>query len=132
MNSMLPTPRRRNSDDNLIPLINIVFLLLIFFMIAGQVRNALPDLELPRSESGVDFEQRELRVAIDRNNQLLVNGEVIAQEQLAARVADASVTVTVLAHRDLRAEQLDQTLDILRQAGVVKFSLLAEFPETAP
>ena len=30
-------PRKDNSDDQLIPLINIVFLMLIFFMVAGQI-----------------------------------------------------------------------------------------------
>ena len=30
-------PRKDNTDDQLIPLINIVFLMLIFFMVAGQI-----------------------------------------------------------------------------------------------
>ena len=39
-----------NSDDNLIPLINIVFLLLIFFMVAGQMQKPLAtDITLPVS-----------------------------------------------------------------------------------
>ena len=41
----------RSSDDGLIPMINIVFLLLIFFMIAGQIAQQEPNLQLPISQS---------------------------------------------------------------------------------
>jgi len=31
-----PVERLRNNDDGLIPMINVVFLLLVFFMVAGR------------------------------------------------------------------------------------------------
>jgi biopolymer transport protein ExbD len=32
--------KKNDSDDNLIPLINVVFLMLIFFMVAGQIQKS--------------------------------------------------------------------------------------------
>ena len=52
MNPLLTPRRRAASDDNLIPLINIVFLLLIFFMVAGQMQRPMAaDIRLPDIDS---------------------------------------------------------------------------------
>ncbi len=52
MNPLLTPRRRPASDDNLIPLINIVFLLLIFFMVAGQMQRPMAaDIRLPDIDS---------------------------------------------------------------------------------
>jgi biopolymer transport protein ExbD len=46
--SVLPKQRNSSSDDNMIPLINIVFLLLIFFMVAGHIqKRPNASIELP-------------------------------------------------------------------------------------
>ena len=45
-------PRPRSDDERILPLINVVFLLLIFFMLAGQLSAIDPiEIEPPRSVS---------------------------------------------------------------------------------
>ena len=44
--------RREYDDDGLLPLVNIIFLLLIFFMIAGVIEKRIvkDDIDLPAAE----------------------------------------------------------------------------------
>lgn len=130
-NSLMPARLRANGDDNLIPLINIVFLLLIFFMIAGQVRPALPDLSLPQHRGDGEYTQQDWQLVVDRDNQLYLNGDMISLSQLQAALAEPVPAITLLADSELRAGQLDQTLDILRAARVARFSLLTESREAS-
>ena len=45
-------PRPRNEDERILPLINVVFLLLIFFMLAGRLSASDPfQVEPPRSSA---------------------------------------------------------------------------------
>ena len=54
---MIPAPPPRKRRDSTIPLINVVFLMLVFFLIAGTVAAPLdPDLELVQTS---DLEGRE-------------------------------------------------------------------------
>lgn len=39
--------KRVSSDDNMVPLINVVFLMLVFFMVAGQIKKADPLAVVP-------------------------------------------------------------------------------------
>ena len=46
-----PSRPKRQLDDSMVPAINIVFLLLIFFMIAGHIEARNADLQIPASSS---------------------------------------------------------------------------------
>ncbi|MCG8693196.1 MAG: biopolymer transporter ExbD, partial [Minwuiales bacterium] len=54
---------RRSDDDRILPLINVVFLLLIFFMLAGRLSAGDPfRVDPPASVSADPAEQRDLVV----------------------------------------------------------------------
>ena len=67
----------------MIPLINIVFLLLIFFMVAGQIK-AQPDqaITLPSTAQLEMAQAQTLRLEMFADGQLSFNGETILIEQL--------------------------------------------------
>ena len=95
---LLPARRSVNNDQSLIPLINIVFLLLIFFMITGQIsafdpRDTLP----PVSKSQRAIDQAVVNLVIDQQNQLLWDGEAISQQVLKARIEhfEGEINLTV-------------------------------------
>ena len=61
---------REYDDDGLLPLVNIIFLLLIFFMIAGVIEKKIvrDNLELPSAELS-RFENKEVtKIYIDKDN----------------------------------------------------------------
>lgn len=68
-------------EDSLLPLINLVFLLLMFFIVAGQLTDTpLPELpEMVSSEAG---EQPEADLVVKNNGQFLVANESVTMEQL--------------------------------------------------
>ena len=60
---------REYGDDGLLPLVNIIFLLLIFFMIVGVIEKSIvkDDLSLPKVELD-KFNNDEFNKSVDKNN----------------------------------------------------------------
>ena len=52
-------------DASMIPAINIVFLLLVFFMVAGQISASNPDVKVPLSQSETPVSDAETLIEID-------------------------------------------------------------------
>jgi biopolymer transport protein ExbD len=148
-------PRRpRDLEDALIPLINVVFLMLIFFMLAGQIH--APDalhVDPPVSEQGQSEIPGAIQVLLDANGRAALDGEVLTDEALAARIeqrldawrtrsshatagltgaaersetADDLPAVTVKADAAVRHLRLRKLLDQLRAAGVERVRLLSQ------
>lgn len=123
-----PTPRSEG-EENLIPLINVVFLLLIFFMLAGRLTppEALP-VTPPESRSPQPAETGGLTVLIDAQGQVALDGEPVPVAELPARLArrlaEGRLAVQVKADAGLEARRLVQLLDGLRKAGVEELDLL--------
>lgn len=78
-------PRQRQEPDvNLTPLIDVVFLLLIFFMVSTTfLKEADFKIDLPESsqEPGA-VEQRRLEVVVDARGRYFVNGQALADSRL--------------------------------------------------
>lgn len=132
MNNPLIPPRQAASlDDRLIPLINIVFLLLIFFLIAGQVtqqQNA--EIQPPISNAEPSMRNPEWLLEMDAAKQLRLNGESTALETLAQRLslADAERPLSIKLDRALRAGDMDEVLHVVRTSGAAKVMLLTTSP----
>jgi biopolymer transport protein ExbD len=121
---MVRRPRRSaDSEDRILPLINVVFLLLVFFMVGGRL--APPDpfaLVPPRSEA----EARPAKgvvVVLAADGRLAVNGASVEPPGLteAVRAARAATPVLVVSLRvDAAASggRLVAVLAALRSAGV--------------
>lgn len=71
--------RRRQAENiNLTPLIDVVFLLLIFFMVSTTfVRESNIALELPRADSGTPPQHAALEIRVARDGSFAVNGRVL-------------------------------------------------------
>ncbi len=124
-----PLPkRRRDSDDNVLPLINIVFLLLIFFMVAGALHARPPfDATPPGTEHADDSQPGNAILAVSADGDLALGGkpiEAAALPDALARRDSEDEPLQVQAHRDLRATTLQDLLSDLRRAGVAEVHLL--------
>ncbi|RKT47150.1 ExbD/TolR family protein [Thiocapsa rosea] len=118
-----------DSEANLIPLINIVFLLLIFFMLAGRLAPTESIvLEPPRSVSPQSARATPLVILIDRTGQIRFNGEMVDDTTLAERVAEIVADVPphlqIKADATLEALRLVDLLEHLRAAGAEDIDLL--------
>jgi len=130
-----PAPRRRD-EDGVLPLINIVFLLLIFFMLAGRL--AAPDpfeVAPPDSASEGHLAIEDVVVLVAADGRLALDGVEMPAEALqravAARVrAVPAVPVRLRADAAAEAIRVVGVMEDLRAAGVERLELLtvAEAP----
>lgn len=127
--SLMPTRGKAHPDDSLIPLINIVFLLLIFFMVAGQIAPQQdPLVRPPESTSRKALEPAPLELSLTRSGELRLDGVAIEPEQLETELAEltageSELQVSVRADLAATAEDLNRIFDQLRTSGVSTITL---------
>lgn len=116
----------------MIPLINVVFLMLAFFMIAGQIQKSdNVRLNTPESLSDMDRERSLVTISIDANEKMFVNGVSTDEDQLVEQINSMgtagsiteSHTILVRADASLPARKTREVLKLLRQAGLQRVSL---------
>ncbi len=112
---------RIHSHLDIAPLIDIVFLLLVFFMLTStfMVPEAI-ELELPESSSATVTDITPIIVSLDQTGQLALNGERIELEQLRGAIepllkTDAAITLKSDARTEV--QQLLAVMDEIRAAG---------------
>jgi len=76
--------RKHDLELNITPLIDVVFLLLIFFMVSTTFdRNSQIDITLPKaSEEHSDQQPDTVNVAVDARGRVFVNGQPLVNAQL--------------------------------------------------
>ncbi len=124
----LQRPRRRDMPESTIPLINIVFLLLIFFMLAGRLSAPMPfQAEPPESKQQQRAGEAATTVYVAADGRLAVGETDTALADLAARVAERrGADGRVRVHADGRADanRVIAVLDALRDAEIREVHLL--------
>lgn len=122
----------------IIPMIDIIFFLLVFFMmsmLSMTARHTL-DLNLPTASSAELTAVKSLPVSITRDGTIYVKKEKISPENFLRRIElekERNPEMTVLLSADARSEHGDFlfVLDKLNAAGIQKISIAAE-PEPSP
>ena len=121
--------RQTRLKPNMAPLIDVIFLLLIFFMLTFSVQGQGMDLSFPDGQpSGENFEP-DLMVQLNQNNTIKVDNQVIQMSNLfqvlEARLKNRNQKVVVIqAERKIRYGFFANILDIARQAGAKDFSII--------
>jgi biopolymer transport protein ExbD len=114
----------------MIPMINIVFLLLIFFMIAGQITAIQgQDIVLPETALGAPIDERQVTLQFTENNQLFFNGSPLSLDELSGELdalAAGEISVSLQADKRVKAVDLDKVLTILRARSIAKVTLFTE------
>lgn len=122
-----PRHRRSSPDDKIIPMINVIFLLLMFFLIAGNLTRVF-DEELRTPESRSDAraaEEPELLMGVDGS--LRLDGVALSIEELPARLAGADpapAAVRLRGDARVNAAALLPVLQALRRAGVERVAIV--------
>jgi biopolymer transport protein ExbD len=118
-------------EENLIPMINVVFLLLIFFMLVGRLLppEALP-VEPPHSNSENLAEPEPLLLLAAADGRLALAGQTFPLEQLATQLTpyltkQPPPLQTLKADATLPAQRLLDVLEALRAAGIDRLKLLS-------
>jgi len=128
--------RRSGQAPNLTPLIDIVFLLLIFFMLTAHfVKDEGLPIELPEAVSAISLEEQQpLEIEVLTSGQIRIAGQAVALESLAEYLAPMLASrdeKRVVIRGDATASLGDsvKVIDAARKAGAAGVDIVTEQPE---
>ena len=120
--------RRDYEDDGLLPLVNIIFLLLIFFMIVGVIeKNIVRDnMELPKVELD-KFENKDItKIFFDSEKKIYINDEITNINDLGKRIKAIKVKdVVFVADKSLLISEINSVLLELKKNEINNIKLLS-------
>ena len=120
--------KREYDDDSLLPLVNIIFLLLIFFMIAGVIEKRIikDDIELPSADL-TKFDNKEItKIFINKNNEYFINDEVIKIGNINKYIkANKKNEVVIIADKSLFINDINLLLIKLHENDIKNIKLLS-------
>ncbi|MEZ4598331.1 MAG: biopolymer transporter ExbD [Syntrophotaleaceae bacterium] len=113
--------RSKNNELNLTPLIDIVFLLLVFFLLTTHfIEEDGIGVRLPSASSVTTRDRNEVAVAITRDGDLFVGGERLRLEGLAAKLRTVirdDTTVIIRGDRDVNLQLAVSVMEMAKKAG---------------
>lgn len=116
---------RQASEASLIPMINVVFLLLVFFMVAGAIRAAAPvPITPPDSASRSDAPLGSIRLFLADDGRLFLGDQPVSRDELATALDPATSTLSLNADAAVRFGAVRDTVDALRSAGVERVDII--------
>ena len=114
-------------EEALLPLINLVFLLLMFFIVAGQLSDTpLPDLPGTAEQAGNEQPHADLMVTEAGDWQ--VNGRTVRSGDLAEALPapDDDSPLKIAAQHNIAMDELENLLGVLEDNGYREVILLTE------
>ncbi len=133
MNFSTRTKRRGLTDINLTPLVDIVFILLIFFLITSTfVQSPGIDVNLPKAGSSTDTRQSQsIVITVDENGQLIYGGEVTdiggLKDTLTNLFKDSpNHQIVIQADETTHHGAVVQAMDVAREVGFRKLGIATQ------
>ncbi len=112
------------------PLIDVVFLLLIFFMLTSTFINQ-PGIEvrLPKAVTSEVLDKRNLIITVTSENVIYLNKEVVSLRELEARLSKAYAegkSLLIKADRRASVGRVVEVWDLSRSLGIPKINIATE------
>ncbi|MTI02798.1 biopolymer transporter ExbD [Roseibium sp. RKSG952] len=119
-----PPPTRQRSES-IVPMINVVFLLLIFFLMTSNLAKPEP-FEVTPPHAGSETEPQVERILyVDKSGKISFEGhEAEAALQALASISEADPIIQLRADAELEANVLAKLLKDLTSAGLSRVELI--------
>ncbi len=124
--------RKSGSEVNLTPMLDVVFIMLIFFIVtASFVKESGIEISRPGASTAVRKEKGNILIAISANNQIWMNRRQVDPRALRANIERAHAenpqgAVIIQADKEAKTGLLVKVMDAARAAGVKSISLAAD------
>lgn len=125
--------RKQSPGPDILPMIDVVFFLLVFFMIFTTVKTTPLglDVELPKAVTGGPQSSTSFEVFVDKSGVFYVSGKMVTgtelRNQLSQRLeVNPDTFVIVKADKQVRYEHVVAALDHIRGVGGHKLGLAVE------
>ena len=123
---MIEFPKRKKIEVNLIPMINIIFLLLIFFMLTGTVKmQSNPKVESPLSYFGAkpeEFEKNAVNIIISKTGDFFFENQLVSIETLSQKIEnfDQKKIFILDIDKNSKIEKLNKIIKLLQEKKINK------------
>jgi biopolymer transport protein ExbD len=124
--------KQGSKEANLLPVINVVFLLLIFFLVTGTIEkfDIIP-VEVPVADSGKILDAGHIVVVLGQYDEVIVNDELIDISELEPRVKamlenNPRKIISLKADSRMEAERMITVMNRLREAGGENLSIVTQ------
>lgn len=120
------------SSINITPFVDVVLVLLVIFMVtAPMLVKDIMELRLPKTQSGDGQMMQTLGVAVNKDGNILLNGQLTDEAGLAQATKDTLAKNTdaqAIISADVEAAygKVVKVIDILKTAGLEKFAVQIE------
>ncbi len=121
------------SEVNLTPMLDVVFIMLIFFIVtASFVKEAGIDVTRPKASTAIRKERGNILIAITADDQIWMDRRQVDPRALRANIErmhaeNPQGAVIIQADKDAKTGLLVQVMDAARASGVSSVSIAAEF-----
>jgi biopolymer transport protein ExbD len=142
MNLRRHSPKEEEVNIELAPLIDVVFILLIFFMVSTTfTRESELEVDLPEaSAEPSQIEAQTIIVSIDKQGRYAIDGKMLINKQSAtlkrslerSMKAHESPSLLISADGDAPHHAVVTVMDAARQVGLTKMGLATESVKVAP
>ena len=122
------TIKRDYDDDGLLPLVNIIFLLLIFFMIVGVIEKSIlkDNLDLPSVELDRFQNKDVIKIYYDKDKELFIDDKKINLNDISTllKTSDAA-NIVFIADKSLLVSDINKVLLVLQNNKINNIRLLS-------
>jgi biopolymer transport protein ExbD len=124
--------KRRGPD--LMPLIDMVFILLIFFLLTSNALQPAVDVELPETAEGEPNNLPSIVITIRSDGILLIDEEPVSKDLFLPALdsrhrAHPNTELTIRADRRVAFGEVVEIMDLCKRAGAEEVSFLVEVEE---
>ncbi len=121
------TKNKISNDENLLPLVNIIFLLLIFFMLAGVIakQKEMYDVDLATAVIDEYADEDNEIIFIKSDNTIIFNDVAITSQSLGNKLKDLKdKNIIIAADKNISTNMLNKVLIKLNKNQISNVRLL--------
>ncbi|ADQ14696.1 ExbD/TolR family protein [Halanaerobium hydrogeniformans] len=131
---MFKSTLKKKSSINIIPMVDVIFFLLVFFMLFTTFRTNPQgiDMQLPTAVTATDQSETNFIVEIDADGSYYFEGEtltlaqIISEAELRNQDNEGQLTIIISADKETRYDNVVALIDQMRDAGIYRLALAAE------
>ncbi len=123
---------RGQKEINITPLVDMVFLLLIFFMLTSSfIVTPGIKVNLPKAVSAEAVKEENFNVTVNNDNLIYVEGSPVTRRELSERLEkmireDRQQPVLIKADKEVRLGSVVEVWDICRKAGISQVNIATQ------
>ena len=126
------TPQSEEGDIDITPMLDVVFIMLIFFIVtASFVKESGIEVNRPDASTATTQSRANILIAINDQGEIWINKRKVEESQVRANIErmhaeNPQGSVVIQADEEARTRLLVAVMDAARQAGVTDVSLATE------